>query len=195
MIYQIRLSNFKFRIYLFSDDHLGIIRSSLERMEAFELILTKDEIETLNGLACVLKPFDELTKIVQGVEYPTINLVALLLTHIEDELETLRVLSSNVFVKEAIDIILNNLDKRLEITDEMIAAACLDPSLQHLPIIARKLNEKGEVICFFHFIALCSLTNLDFYNRNRSNESSTYTRNRTVMGYKIARNPGTDERK
>lgn len=121
-------------------------------MEAYELILTRDEIETLNGLACVLKPFGELTKIVQGVEYPTINLVALLLTHIEDQLETIRVFSSNKFVKEAIDILIENLDKRLEMTDEKIAAAYLDPSLQHLPIIARRLNEKGEVNCLFFLL-------------------------------------------
>lgn len=130
-------------------DHLGIIRCSLEKMEAYELILTKDEIETLNGLAHVLKPFGELTKIVQGVEYPTINLVALLLTHIEDQLESIRLFSTNVFVKETIDILLQNLNKRLELTDEIIAATCLDPSLQHLPIITRRLNEKGAVMCDF----------------------------------------------
>lgn len=173
-------------------DHLGIIRFSLEKMEAYDLIMTKDEIETLNGLACVLKPFEELTKIVQGVEYPTINLVPLLLTHIEDQLETIRILSSNVFVKEAIDILLQNLYKRIEITDEIMAAAFLDPSIQHLPIIARRLNEKGLFV-FSLFNALCILNNSDFI-KNRSNESRANTKNCAIMGYKIARNPGTNDR-
>lgn len=105
----------------------------------------------LEGIASVLKPFSEFTTMVQGVDYPTINLIAALYTHIEDKLESIRLFADDSILKNAIDILLKNMPKRIELTDDVIAAACIDPTIQKLPIIDRWLNRKGEIIfAFFH---------------------------------------------
>lgn len=135
---------------------LGIIRSTLESIEAYELILSKDELMTLNGIAAVLEPFNEFTKMIQGIDYPTINLIPALYTHIEDKLNDIRLFMDDGIGINAIDILLKNMPKRIQLTDEIIAAACIDPTIQKLPIIDRWLTEKGEItFAFFkknHFI-------------------------------------------
>lgn len=88
------------------------------------------------GIASILKPFSEFTKIVQGVEYPTINLLPLLYTHIEDELDNIRIFATDNLVREAIDILLLNMPNRIILNEEVIAA------IQHLPIIDRWLEER-----------------------------------------------------
>lgn len=139
----------------------GIIRGTLEKIEAYDLILSKDEVQTLNGIASVLKPFSEFTIIVQGVEYPTINLIPLLYTHIEDQLENIRLFTSETLVHEAIDILMRNMPNRIVLTEEAIAAACVDPAIQHLPIIERWLNEKG---INFHLEFQCALISISHYS-------------------------------
>lgn len=127
----------------------------------FILQIQSDEVQTLNGIASVLKPFSEFTKIVQGVEYPTINLIPLLYTHIEDQLENIRLFTSEILVRKAIDILLLNMPNRIVLTEEAIAAACVDPAIQHLPIIERWLNEKG---IHFHLEFQCALIFITHYS-------------------------------
>lgn len=99
----------------------------------------------LDGLASVLKPFADFTKLIQGVNYPTINLVPLLITEIEYGLENLRLFSNDELIIGAVDILLSNIRKRIELSDVVVAAGCLDPAVQHLSIIDSWLCEKGEV--------------------------------------------------
>lgn len=115
----------------------------MEELGCYDLILTPQEIKMLDGLASILKPFDEFTKLAQGVNYPTINLIPLLVTEIEDRLQNLRLFLDDDIVVGAIDILLLNLRNRIKLTDIVIAAGCLDPAVQHLPIIRDWLRDKS----------------------------------------------------
>lgn len=42
---------------------------------------------------------------------------------------------SDGIIEEAADILLENLDRRLPLSEELIAAAILDPSIQHLGVV------------------------------------------------------------
>lgn len=101
-------------------------------------------MKLLQGLAEVLKPFEEFTKIIQGVDYPTINLIPLLLTEIESKLEELRLFTTGTFILEAIDILLINLRKRIELSEVVVAAGCVDRAIQHLPILESWLQKYGK---------------------------------------------------
>lgn len=115
----------------------------MEELGCYDLILTPGEIKMLDGLASILKPFDEFTKLAQGVNYPTINLIPLLVTEIEDRLQNLRLFLDDDILVGAIDILLLHLRDRIKLTDTVMAAGCLDPAVQHLPIIRDWLRDKG----------------------------------------------------
>lgn len=115
----------------------------MEELGCYDLILTTAEIKMLDGLALILKPFDEFTKLAQGVNYPTINLIPLLITEIEDRLHSLRLFLDDDILVGAIDILLMHLRNRIKLTNIVIAAGCLDPAVQHLKIIRDWLEDNG----------------------------------------------------
>lgn len=123
----------------------GIIRATLEEIGCYEFVLTSSEVKLLQGLSEVLKPFEEFTKTIQGISYPTINLIPLFITDIENRLECSRMFTTDMLILEAIDILLQNLRKRIELTEIVVAAACLDPAIQHMRIIDTWLEEKGMI--------------------------------------------------
>lgn len=82
-------------------------------------------------------------KLSQGVDYPTINLIPLLVAEIEESLQSLRLFSEDALIVGGIDILLLNLRNRIQLTDIVIAAGCLDPAVQHLPLINDWLRENG----------------------------------------------------
>lgn len=114
----------------------------LEELGCYEMVLDKDEIKLLTGLVDALKPFNDFTKLIQGVDYPTINLIPLLITEIDHQLTQQRMFSEEQLVVDAIDILLVNLKKRIEMNEIVIAAACLDPAVQHLPILDEWLKNR-----------------------------------------------------
>lgn len=101
------------------------------------------EIKLLEGLAAVLKPFNDFTEIIQGIEYPTINLIPILITDIEYNLTAQRMFATEDIIVEGIDILLTNLRKRIELSEIVVAAACLDPAIQHATIINEWFHQKG----------------------------------------------------
>lgn len=121
----------------------GIMRAILEELGCYDLILSPQELIFLDEMASVLKPFDEITKLAQGVDYPTINLIPLLVAEIEERLQSLRLFLEDALIVGAIDILLLNLRNRIQLTDIVIAAGCLDPAVQHLPLINDWLRENG----------------------------------------------------
>lgn len=123
---------------------IGIIRSTLEGLGSYELVLDKHQFKLLSGLANALKPFNDFTKLIQGVDYPTINLIPLLITEIEHQLNEQRMFEEESLIVDAIDILSKNLQKRIEMNDIVITAACLDPAVQHLPIIDEWLQKKSK---------------------------------------------------
>lgn len=122
----------------------GVIRSTLEDLGCYDLILNKQEIDLLNGFASVLKPFGDFTKLIQGVNYPTINLIPSLVTEIEDKLKNLKLFSTDELILGALDILLSKIRDRIILSPVVIAAGCLDPAVQHLPIIDLWLHENGK---------------------------------------------------
>lgn len=114
----------------------------LEELGSYDLILDNYEIKLLSGLVGVLKPFNDFTKLVQGVDYPTINLIPLLITEIDHQLTQQRMFVEESLIVDAIDLLLVNLKKRIEMNEIVIAAACLDPAVQHLPIVDNWLQKK-----------------------------------------------------
>lgn len=113
-------------------------------MECYDLILSRQEIDLLNGLASVLKPFVDFTKLIQGVNYPTINLIPLFVTEIESKLESIKLFATDELILGAVQILLSKIRDRIKLSKVVVAAGCLDPAVQHLPIIDSWLNENGE---------------------------------------------------
>ena len=98
--------------------------------------------------------FNTFTKYVQGNSYPTLNSLILFYVEIKQNLEHIQ--RSNVceVIDKVIDILLQNLDNRFQLTDACIAAAILDPSSQHLPILNVWLRDKGR-LC--HVLICCPM--------------------------------------
>lgn len=110
------------------------------------MILSRGEVTLLGKIVDVLEVFTTFTKYIQGNSYPTLNSLVLFYVEIKQSLEQLREANTCDVIGTVIDILLNNLDKRFQLTDASIAAAVLDPSTQHLPVINSWLVSK----CMFH---------------------------------------------
>lgn len=119
------------------------MKKCLERIEKYDLILTKGEVSLLEGLVELLDIFNIFTKYIQGNSYPTMNCVLLFYTEIEERLQYFAKHSLEKPISNAAKLLLENLPKRIEILNEFVAASLLDPRLQHLKIIEKWLIEKG----------------------------------------------------
>lgn len=109
----------------------------------YDLIIRADELEILEGLSHILDVFPFFTQIVQGNKYPTANLIPLFYTEIQQKLMSIKALCDNTYIRKATEILLAKLETRIILTKEIIAAACLDPAIQHLEIIDQWLISKG----------------------------------------------------
>lgn len=122
---------------------VGIIKKLLQETENYNLILDRSELALLEGLVELLEVFNVFTKYIQGQDYPIINTLALFHSEIKDRLEKIKLFSLNDVILKAVDILMNGLEKRLPIDNDMIGAALLDPRMHALPMIKQWLNSSG----------------------------------------------------
>lgn len=120
-----------------------MIKKLLEETENYDLILNRSELTLLEGLVELLEVFSIFTKYIQGQEYATINTLALFHTEIKDRLEKIKLFSLDNVILKAVDILVDGLEKRLPIDNDMIGGALLDPRMHALPIIKQWLNSNG----------------------------------------------------
>lgn len=121
------------------------IKLVLERSSNYDLILTLNERDILNGMIRILEPFQMLSVGAQATQYPTLNMELLFKIEIETTLAELAqefFLNSDQQLCDAIDLLKSQLDHRFPTTDFAIAAAILDPAAQHLSQIDAYLSGK-----------------------------------------------------
>lgn len=123
----------------------AIVKKCLEHHAAYDLILSRSELALLGRLVEVLEVFNTFTKYIQGNSYPTLNSLLLFYMEIKGNLEQIKRDNMCEVINKVVDILLNNLDHRFQLTDACIAAAILDPSSQHLPILNTWLRDKGNL--------------------------------------------------
>lgn len=112
-------------------------------MSKYEYILNASEMGLLTGLVELLDVFDIFTVFIQGCEYPTMNTMVLFYTEIEDRLKKTSLFNMNETIENGAKILLEKLPERMEILNEHIAAALIDPNIQHLEIVNKWISEKG----------------------------------------------------
>lgn len=112
-------------------------------MSKYEYILSINEIALLNGLIELLDVFNIFTIFIQGCEYPTMNTMALFYTEIEDKLDNIALFNTNDIIEKAAKILREKLPERIELLNEYIAAALIDPHIQHLEIVSRWISDRG----------------------------------------------------
>lgn len=122
---------------------VGIIRKILETTENYDLILSRAEIQLLEGFSKILEIFNVFTSSIQAQKYPTMNTLALFYSEIMDSLKSMEIFLVDPVLLHAINILKKNLIKRFPITNEIIASAILDPRMHGLPIIKEHLLENG----------------------------------------------------
>lgn len=115
----------------------------LEETENYDLILNRSELGLLEGLIELLEIFNVFTKFMQGQNYATMNTLALFRTEIYESLNKVKVFSVDSVILRAADILMEAVDKRLPIDNDMIGSALLDPRMHSLPIIKEWLNSSG----------------------------------------------------
>lgn len=138
-------------------DNSSIIKKALETMEHYDLIMNRKESELLDGIVDMLDIFNVFTTFVQGNEFPTINTFVLFYTEIVDRLRKIVIYNDNDVITRAAQILLDNVDKRLPLTELSIAAAILDPNMQRLPAIEEWLISKGKPCTIDSFSRLFSI--------------------------------------
>lgn len=113
-------------------------------MSKYEYILSINEMALLNGLVELLDVFNIFTIFIQGCEYPTMNTMALFYTEIQDRLEKIVLFNTNDTIEKAANILREKLPERIELLNEYIAAALIDPHIQHLEIVSRWISDRGK---------------------------------------------------
>lgn len=123
-------------------------------MEKYDLIMNRNELSLLGGLVDLLDVFNIFTTFIQGNDYPTLNTFALFYAEINDRLTKMHALyeDEDDVIAKAAEILLKNLDRRLPLNEECVAAALVDPRMQHLPIIGNWLVTEGKRFSCFSFL-------------------------------------------
>lgn len=108
--------------------------------------MSQKELALLDGLVELLDVFNVFSTFIQGNNYPTLNTFALFYAEIYDQLIKMRTFydDEDDVIGKAVDVLLQNLDKRLPLNEEGIGAALIDPRMQRLPIIEHWLSEHGN---------------------------------------------------
>lgn len=112
-------------------------------MHKYEYILSANEMELLQSLVELLDVFNVFTTYVQGNQYPTMNTMVLFYTEIEDRLKKIKLFNTNEIIENAANILLNKLPERFELHNDYIAAALIDPRIQHIEIVDRWIRDQG----------------------------------------------------
>lgn len=147
-------------------------------MRKYDYILDVGEMALLEGLVQLLDVFNVFTTYVQGDKYPTMNTMALFYTEIEDRLKEINLFNTNALIENAANILLKRLPERFELQNEHIAAALIDPQIQHLPIVDRWIRERGTeyfIIDYLHCACFSCLVlvsgNLNVFFRHEQTRS------------------------
>lgn len=111
----------------------------------YELILSNEENQLVNGLVELLEVFSVFTRYIQGDKYPTVNILPIFYSEIEPRLNTVILMTPNQTIQRAAEKLLANLKKRLDLNQIVIAAAILDPTMQHHSVVNEWLNENGMI--------------------------------------------------
>lgn len=98
----------------------------------------------LEGLIELLETFNVFTKFIQGQNYATMNTLALFRAEIVDSLKKVQTFSLDSVILRAAEILMEAVDKRFPINNDMIASALLDPRMHSLPMIREWLNCKSN---------------------------------------------------
>lgn len=112
-------------------------------MSKYNYILSINEVALLNGLVELLDVFNVFTIFIQGCQYPTMNTMALFYTEIVDKLDQIALFNRNDTIEKAAKILREKLPERIELLNEYIAAALIDPHMQHLEIVSQWISDKG----------------------------------------------------
>lgn len=115
-------------------------------MGKYDYILSASEMTLLQGMIELLDVFNVFTIYVQGNQYPTMNTMALFYTEIEDRLKKIQQFNTNETIGNAAGILLRKLPERFELQNDHIAAALIDPRIQHLEIVNKWITNRG-IVC------------------------------------------------
>lgn len=140
---------------IFECIYLGIIKKVLEKIEKYDLILNRNELSLLCGLVELLDVFNIFSTFMQGNTYPTLNTFVLFYAEIEDRLRKMCTFytDEDEIIATATQILSENLDERLPLNEECIAAAIIDPRMQRLPMINEWVMIQG--MASFRSFRLC----------------------------------------
>ncbi|XP_037029353.1 uncharacterized protein LOC119069409 [Bradysia coprophila] len=112
------------------NNYLGSIRRYDQVFSDTELKLAKDFVK-------VLEVFEKATDVMQGISYPSLNISVFCYVDIKSSLEALNTcVTSSPIIEKSTAFLLERLNHRLPITENMIVAAFLDPSMQNLPLLS-----------------------------------------------------------
>lgn len=129
---------------------INVINTWLRYVNRTEIAITEDEEQFLPYLIEFFKLFAVVTKSIEGSLYSTINLAVIfseeLNTQLSEKVATLTEIDVNQSFKDDLifmyETALDNLDRRLQITDEMICATLLDPTFQHSQYVKHLLDDR-----------------------------------------------------
>lgn len=111
-------------------------------MDLYALIILDRDKKLIEGFNKILDIFNIFTKFVESTSFSTLNNLILFYVDIKDKLTSAR--DENVGVlRDCANLLLENLPNRFEITDNMIAAANIDPWSQHVAYIDEILSSKN----------------------------------------------------
>ncbi|GAB0086086.1 uncharacterized protein DMENIID0001_000760 [Sergentomyia squamirostris] len=113
-------------------------RKAMEEKREYDLILTTKELSLLEDAMAVLEIFRDATTDLQGQEYATANLGLLTFLSIKKNLEDS---PKTPRQRKWSRVLLKNLPERFKITDDIILAAMLDPSVCKLDIVTQFVTE------------------------------------------------------
>ncbi|GAB0089617.1 hypothetical protein DMENIID0001_041920 [Sergentomyia squamirostris] len=144
-------------------EHKDIHIDGLKNLEKYELLPKKHDIEIITEAMNLLKIFADATDLIEGSQYPTVNLALLVYTDIKKRLQ-------QAPPSKMKTLLLQNLDKRFKITDLMLWGAILDPSIQHLSIIEEILDKKKTTR--LAFLQSCTLLQSPEFNEPLDSQNS-----------------------
>lgn len=140
----------------------SVVNKWLRYVNRHDLVLSVSEQHFLPILEEYFNIFAIVTKAIEGNLYSTINLAVIFAEELKDQLstklETLSLVDIDDVYKEDLRILyeasLENLDKRMNITDEMVCSTMLDPTFQHSNyikdfLLKRNVSKSGFIKLMF----------------------------------------------
>ncbi|GAB0086306.1 uncharacterized protein DMENIID0001_003400 [Sergentomyia squamirostris] len=124
-------------------DHEDTYRKIMEEAENHDLLLTSREKMILSDIIEILKVLRDATILLEGQEYSTANLGLLIFLRIKMELEKQATTGHGVRRKKWARMLLENLVKRYVISEDILVASILDPTIYKLTRVKDYLKENN----------------------------------------------------